>query len=338
MSRIRTIRTITIMAAAAAALTAAACSEGSPTAAGGGDDELHLGVVVLTSGHPFYQSYARAWEDLAEEEGFELTLLDSQSKVDVQQQNVDDLLNSGVDGIAISAVDAASAQAAVNQAAGQDVPVTTVAVEVEDAPFVIEGAYDAGFAGGEAAGQWVQENHPEWQVRMAIVDLPSLQQTVDRADGFVAGVQSVLPDAEVVARQDGGGVLDRAQSVAENMIQAHSDANVWFGINDDSALGALNALRGAGRGTSDQTLVVGFDGSEQALRELLDPTSALKVEVGNLPRDYARMAYETVSAQASGEEPAAENTVPVEILTADTPPADVEEYFSTQYGGELDGS
>jgi ribose transport system substrate-binding protein len=325
-------------------LPVAACALAATVAlaACGGDDGdtgdsarggTEYGVVMLTAQHPFYQAYQRHWEKLG---GAGTSVLDSETKAEKQQSNVESLLSKGVDAIALSPVDAASAVPVLRQAKDAGASVVTVAVETPEAPVVVEGAYEGGRQGGVAAAEWVKENHPDWDVRMGIVAFPQFQQTVDRARGFVDGVKSVIKDAKVATEQDGGAVLDKATQTAENMIQAHPEANVWFGINDDSALGALRALKAAGRGTTETDLVVGFDGSAPALQELLDEQSALKVEVGNLPLSYARTAKSVLEEQRAGRDVPQVNPVPVKLLTSDMSRAEIEKYYSTEYGGSLE--
>jgi ribose transport system substrate-binding protein len=327
------VRQLGVAACALATIALTGCGDddaGDGAAGGGGPS---FGVVMLTAQHPFYQAYGNHWERIG---GNGTSILDSATKVEKQQSNVESLLSEGVDAVAISPVDAASAVPLIRQAEEAGASVVTVAVETPEAPVVIEGAYQGGFEGGKAAGEWVKEHHPDWDVRMGIVAFPQLQQTVDRARGFVDGVKSVIAGAKVAVEQDGGAVLDKATQTAENMIQAHPEANVWFGINDDSALGALRALKAAGRGTPETDLVVGFDGSAPALKELLDAGSALKVEVGNLPRSYARTAHQVLQDQLADREVPHVNPVPVKLLTEDMRRAEIEEYYASEYGGSIE--
>ena len=141
----------------------------------------------------------------------------------------------------------------------------------------------------------------------------------------------------MVAQQDGGGALDTSTKAAENLIQKSPDANVWFGINDPSALGALNALRSAGKGKiTDGQLVIGFDGSAPALQELLDPTSALKVEVGNQPKVFANDVFASLMKLRGGEEVEHAIKAATKLLTGDDSPADVKAWYAEQWGGTLD--
>ena len=305
-------------------------------AAGSSAEGAKFGAIVLTKQGEFYLAYERAMKVVAEEAGADLTLLDSDTKVEKQQENMESLLTTGTDAIALSPVDAASAVPLLKQADAQGAKVVTVTVPTDDAPVVVEDALAAGKQGGVAAAEYFKKEFPDTPIRIAIVGFPQLQQTVDRAKGFVDGVKSVDSEAKVVVEQDGGAVLDKATSAAENMMQAHPEANMWFGINDDSALGALNALKGAGRGTvDDKELVVGFDGSAKAIQELLDPKSALKVDVGNEPRSYAELAFDAMVKLNDGGTVEQRNVVPVTLLTPDMSEAELREYYRTQWSAEL---
>jgi ribose transport system substrate-binding protein len=58
--------------------------------------------------------------------------------------------------------------------------------------------------------------------------------------------------------------MDKAFRAAEDILQAHPDLDVIFGINDETALGALAAIEKAGR--VGQVLVIGFGGKEEAIK------------------------------------------------------------------------
>lgn len=329
-----------VLALVVAVFALGACGGDSESSADGGEagsvEGAKFGAIVLTKQGEFYLAYERAMRAVAEEAGADLTLLDSDTRVEKQQENMESLLTNGTDAIALSPVDAASAGPLIKQADAQGAKVVTVTTPAEGAPVVVEDALAAGREGGVAAAEYFKRNYPDTPIKIAIVGFPQLQQTVDRARGFVDGVRSVDPRAVVVADQDGGAVLDKATAVAENMLQAHPEANMWFGINDDSALGALNALKAAGRGTvDDKELVVGFDGSAKAIKELLDPRSALKVEVGNEPRSYAQLAFDAMVALHQGEPVRERNVVPVTLLTADMSEAELRDYYRTQWSAEL---
>lgn len=315
----------------------AAVSSGGNTSASAAPAGTSLGAVVLTMQAEFYVAYADELQRLADEAGVPLTVLDSDIKVEKQQSNMEALLTQGVNAISFSPVDDASAVPLVKQAQGQDASVVTLAVETDLAPYAVEDSIAGGKSGGVAAAQYFQKQNPGVPIRIALITQPQLQQTVNRANGFVEGVKSVDPTATVVAQQDGGGALDTATAAAENLIQKSPDANVWFGINDPSALGALNALRSAGKGKiSDGQLVVGFDGSAPALQELMNPTSALKVEVGNQPKVFANDVFDALMDLRSGKDVEHAIKAATKLLTGNDSDADIKAWYAEQWGGTLD--
>jgi ribose transport system substrate-binding protein len=338
-------RALAIACALALAVGLAACGDDDDDAAATNADttasavpaDTTLGAVVLTMQAEFYVAYADELQRLADDAGVGLTVLDSDIKVEKQQANMEAMLTQGVNAISFSPVDDASAVPLVKQAQDQGASVVTLAVETDLAPYAIEDSIGGGREGGVAAAEYFQETFPGTPIKMALLTQPQLQQTVNRANGFVEGVKSVDPNATVVAEQDGGGALDTATKAAEDLLQKAPDANVWFGINDPSALGALNALRSAGQGkVSDKQLVVGFDGSAPALQELLDPTSALKVEIGNQPKVFANDVFDALMKLRGGEEVEHEIKAAVKLLTASDSPEQVKQWYSEQWGGTLD--
>ena len=113
----------------------------------------------------------------------------------------------------------------------------------------------------------------------------------------------------------------------DDILQAHKEVNLVFGINDSSILGALASIESAGRGTADKELLVGYDASEPALKYVVNNKSALKIEVGNPPRDQVNQAYNLLSKMIKGEEVPDRVKVNFCLVTAE----DADKWLSEQY-------
>ena len=167
----------------------------------------------------------------------------------------------------------------------------TVDIQLADKPITIK--YIKEKLGGEAV--------------IAILDYKMEQATIDRSDGFIDGVMEIAPNAKVVARLEAHAVRDKAMAVMEDIIQAHPDVNVIFGINDDSALGALAAMESAGL-TNDNQLIVGFDGTGDA-KEAIKNGSILQADVAQDPVAFAKAAVDAALKAINGE------SLPAQIIT-----------------------
>jgi len=139
---------------------------------------------------------------------------------------------------------------------------------------------------------------------------------VARSTGFVDGVKSVLPDARVVASVDGAGLKDKAVQVANDALTANPDVNIIFGINDDSALGGLQAFESQGGDTS-QLLVVGFGCEGKACKDALMEGGPYKVSAAMFPEYQGRLIIDAGVAALNGVELPAHIVAPTLAMTAD---------------------
>jgi ribose transport system substrate-binding protein len=83
------------------------------------------------------------------------------------------------------------------------------------------------------------------------------------------------------------------------MLQGKPDINVMFGCNDDSALGAMSALKGKGK-SPQKTLVVGFDGTTEAFKEI-KKGGMFRADVVQRPDCYSRRMMDIATQIARGE-------------------------------------
>ena len=74
----------------------------------------------------------------------------------------------------------------------------------------------------------------------------------------------------------------------EDMLQAHRDLKGVFGINDDSALGALGVVDAAGR---KDIVIVGFDATDEA-QAAIRKGGPLKADVVQYPHKIGQTAID----------------------------------------------
>ncbi|MEO1248612.1 MAG: ATP-binding cassette domain-containing protein, partial [Pseudomonadota bacterium] len=94
--------------------------------------------------------------------------------------------------------------------------------------------YDTGYHAGVAAGQYVNENLGG-EARVMNVGLPLLSATVLRSQGFMDGIRTEVPDAELVHDLDGGAIEIDGQSLA-NVAQESLRGQIGMVTQDTSLL------------------------------------------------------------------------------------------------------
>jgi ribose transport system substrate-binding protein len=175
--------------------------------------------------------------------------------------------------------------------------------------------YAAGFKVGVWAGNYAKDNFGG-TANVLDVGLPALSTTVARSKGFADGLMSVLPDAKIVASVDSKGLKDEAVKVSSDALTANPDVNIIFGINDDSALGGLQAFESQGGDTS-QLLVVGFGCEGKACKDALAEGGPYKVSAAMFPEYQGRLLIDAGVAAFNDVELPPHIVAPTAPVTAD---------------------
>jgi ribose transport system substrate-binding protein len=175
--------------------------------------------------------------------------------------------------------------------------------------------YAAGYKVGVWAGEYARDNFGGNAVALDI-GLPALSTTVARSKGFTDGLHSVLPDARIAQSVNGEGLKDKAVQIAGDALTANPDVNIIFGINDDSALGGLQAFESQGGDTS-QLLVVGFGCEGKACKDALAEGGPYKVSAAMFPEYQGRLLIDAGVAAFNGVELPAHVIAPTAPVTAD---------------------
>jgi ribose transport system substrate-binding protein len=260
-----------------------------------------VGHVTNYLVHEWYQNETAGEETRAGDYDIEFSINDANLDLQTSLAAVDDYLATGVGALVFTPVNEAASAPTIKRAASGGTPVICEGSPTEGCNTLVSiDDYDAGFQVGVWAGNYAQENLGG-EARILDVGLPALSTTVNRSEGFVDGVRSVLPEAEVAQSVDGSGLKDAAVKVAADALTANPEVNIIFGINDDSALGGLQAYTAAGLDT-DNLLVVGFGCEGNACKSALEEGGPYKVSAAMFPEYQGRLLIDAAIAAYNGVE------------------------------------
>ncbi len=223
--------------------------------------KLTIGVSLLTRTHPFYQDLEAGLKEAADSAGYQLIVTAGEFDVAKQKDQIQDFIVRKVDAIIVSPCDSRSIGTAVKAANDAGIPVFTadIACLAEGVKIISHVASD-NIAGGRLAAQAVVKAL-NGSGKVAIIDHPEVESVIQRVKGF-EDEMAKTPGIQIVAKLSGHGVKDQAFRTAEDILQAHPDVTAVFGINDDSALGALAAVEKAGK--AGKVAIIGFDAVPEA--------------------------------------------------------------------------
>ena len=245
-----------------------ACSHGtsqtasSPSARAPQGAQKTIGVSIQNREAQFYQDMESGMRSEAEKYGYALIVVDASRDNAKQQSQVEDFISKRVDAIVLTPYDSQAIGSAIAEANNAGIPVFTADIASASregrvlahiASDNVQGGYQAGKLICQAVGK---------SGGIAIVDEPEVTSVQDRVKGFKEAIAQLCPNVTIVADVDSGGTRDKASSDTGDILQAHREMKGIFGINDDSALGALAAVKAAG--LNGKIAIVGYDATSEA--------------------------------------------------------------------------
>ena len=267
-----------------------------------------IGVSLLTRGHIFYRDLEEGLRTEAEKKGYNLIITSAEWDLGKQTSQVEDFISRKVDAIVICPVDSKGIGSGITEANKAGIPVFTADIAAEEGKVVSHIASD-NVQGGKLAGEYLAKLL-KGKGKVAIINQPAITSVLDRVAGFKEAI-SGYPDIKIAADVNGQGVRDRSLQAAADVLQANPDLNGIFGINDDTALGALDAVNQFNRrGIS----IIGYDATPPAADAILKGTS-LKADVVQYPKKIGIKTIDIISDYFNNK-PVPEN-VPVEVGIVD---------------------
>jgi ribose transport system substrate-binding protein len=260
-------------------------------------------VSLLTRDDEFYKDLEQGMRDEAAARKVDITIMSGEKDLNKQINQVQNFLAQKMDAIILCPVDSQGIVSAVTAANIARVPVFTADIASKGGKVVCHVASD-NVQGGLLAGIYVEKTL-KGKGNVAILDLRTVTSVQDRVKGFKDALRP-YPGIKIVADDDvEGAKRENAIPKATNILTAHREINVIFGINDPVALGALSTLQQLKRTV---VTVVGFDAVPEAQRYIA-AGSQLKADVIQYPKVIGRAAVDVVVRSLNGEPTAA--TIPI---------------------------
>ncbi|EEQ57662.1 sugar-binding domain protein [Clostridiales bacterium 1_7_47FAA] len=249
-------------AGTAAPADTAAADTSAPADTEAAAEELVIGCTLQNLSEEFMTMLQGAMElQLKNYDNVKLIINDAESQSDKQASQLDSFVAQGVDAVIISPVDADALASAVKTVVDAGIPVITCSADVTgDQGQVWVGSSNEN--GGEIEMKYVAEKLGG-KGKIAVLRGP-LGAFAEQ--GRFAGYETVLkdyPDIEIVFDQTGNWQREEAMALIENLLTAGTELDAIVCQNDGMALGALEAVKAAGK--KDQITITGIDAIVDAL-------------------------------------------------------------------------
>lgn len=233
--------------------------------------ELYIPVISKGFQHQFWQAVRSGAEQAAEDCGVTITFEgpESEAQVDKQLEMLQTALDRNPAAIVFAALDSQAAIPLLERADADGIPVVGFDSGVDSDIPVATAATDNIAAAAAAADMMAELIGGAGQVAVIAHDQTS-RTGIDRVKGFVDRIAEAYPDIEVVDVQYGGGDHLRSTDLARSIILAYPDLKGFFGANEGSAIGVLNAVVELDMG--GELVVIGYDSGQAQIEAIIAGT------------------------------------------------------------------
>ena len=266
-----------------------------------------IGLAVSTQNNPFFVTLVEGAQAAADKLGVTLTVADAGDDVTKQVSNVEDLVATGISVLIINPVDSDAVTGVVEAAMAKGVHVISVDRAVNGVDIACQIASD-NVLGAELATQYIVDTLGEGVKVAELEGIPGASAAIDRSAGFHNIADTKL---DVVAKQTANFDRTQGMSVMENILQANGDIQAVFAANDEMALGAVEAISGAGK----KVMVMGFDATDDAIEAI--KAGRMAGTIAQQPALIGSTAVENAVKLIGGESIAKIIPVEVTLITAE---------------------
>jgi galactofuranose transport system substrate-binding protein len=272
-----------------------------------GGSQLDLSNVVVgfsqseKEANPFRTAETQSIKDEAAKAGVkQLLTTNANSQLSKQISDIQDMIAKGAQALIVAPLNSDGLEPALAAARAKNIPVLTIdrkinATACKDYVSFLGSNFVE--QGKRAAQEMAKALGGKGKVAI-LLGASGNNVTTDRTNGFVDELKVAAPGIQVVAQQTGEFARDKGQQVMEQIIQAQPDINGVYAENDEMALGALVALRSAGKKPGTDIHVVSIDGTRNAVQKLTD--GELYAVVESNPR-FGPLAFSTLRSFLGGQ-------------------------------------
>ena len=231
----------------------------APTAQSAG--KPYIPLISKGFQHQFWQAVKQGAQQAAKDFNVAITFEgpESESMVDKQIEMLQAALDKKPNAIGLAALDSKAVIPLLERARALHIPVIGFDSGVDSDIPVTTAATNNVAAAALAADKMAALIGTAGEIAVIVHDQTS-RTGIDRRDGFVNRIKRTYPKITIVDVQYGGGDHLKSTDLAKAIMQAHPRLKGFFGANEGSAIGVLNAVIELKK--QGKIVVIGYDSGQ----------------------------------------------------------------------------
>lgn len=225
-----------------------------------------MSIIVNNPSNPYWYTEGQTAKAEAAKLGYTATVSAHKGDTNTESNLIDTAITNHAKAIILDPANADGSIGAVRKAVKAGIPVFIINAEINQTGLA-KAQLVSNNAQGAALGamQWVQSVGDSGNY-VELFGAPSDNNAATRSNGYET-VLSQYPDLHKVAQEVANWDRTQGYNKMQSILQAHPNIKGVISGNDEMALGAIAALKEAGK--LKQVKVGGFDGSPDAVNAIL---------------------------------------------------------------------
>lgn len=295
-------------------------------------EECKVGLTMPSLNAPYFAAQVAAVEKAAKDRGCEITTADSQNDFSKQINDVEDMIAKGIDILILNPRDQEALVPAADAATKAGVKVVVMDSTLNPKANVVTQVRSSNEENGRLVGDWIAKKMKGTPIKMLLLsgnqgNPGGLDRRMGVIKGIVEGqlVNEGAVNLQILGQGWGDWATDGGLKAAEDLFQAHPDANLVVGENDSMVLGAVQAAKAAG--LDGILFAAAADGQREALEMVKEGTYGATGL--NDPDLVGRTAFDIAYKAFKGELPAdfpKLHLTPADVISAEN----VDKYYNPQ--------
>lgn len=274
-----------------------------------------IGESYMTMNNEFYRILSEEISHRVEAEGDRLVLRDPALSVERQIEQIEMMLQQGIDVLVLTPVEWSGLNQVLRQAKKKGVKIIVVDTNVKDDQLVDCTITSDNYNAGYLVGRYFLEHHD--QAKVLVMTHETAKSGQDRVQGFLDAV-AAKPEIEIVKKIECEGQLEIAMPRLQETIDGGVEFDNVFCLNDLASVGVAAALDE--NDMLDQVGIYGVDGSPDS--KALIKEGMMGATAAQFPSRIGTQAADALYLLLAGETVEKNIAVPVELITKDN----VDEY------------
>ncbi len=267
-----------------------------------------IGMSYMTMNNEFYKIIREEINARVEAEGDRTVLRDPALNVKRQTEQIDDMLDMGIDVLILTPVDWEKLASVLKRAKQQGVWIVVVDTKVNDDDLVDCTITSDNYKAGVMVGRYFLKQCR--RAKIIIMTHTAAKSGQDRVRGFLDTVRH-KDDIDIVRQIECEGQLEIAMPKMQKAIQKGTVFDNVFCLNDLTSIGVVAALKE--HHMLDKVDVYGVDASPDAKALIQD--GMMKASAAQFPSKIGEKAADIVYQLLQGKQVDREVLVPVKLAT-----------------------